>query len=69
MIKNTYQVVDTKDHSVVQEGFPSRSLAKDVRDMKNVANNTATRFIVSRGSEHPRGSSNGINKVTSKRWL
>ncbi len=65
---NMYQVVDSNSKAVVAEGFAKRADAKPTRDEKNTAANSTTRFTVSRGSDHPRGASNGhIN--TSKRWL
>ena len=64
----TYQVVDTKTKTVVAEGFAERQLAKPTRDEKNRGANSTTRFTVSRGSEHPRGASNG-HIQQSKRWL
>ena len=65
---NMYQVVDTNTKTVVAEGFTSRKDAKPTRDEKNTNANSKTRFTVSRGSEHPRGASNG-HIQTSKRWL
>ena len=67
---NMYQVVKTSDKSVVAEGFAKREDAKKIRDEKNggPANLLHNDYIVSRGSDHPRGASNGA-VVQSKRWL
>ena len=65
---NIYQVVATNTKTVVAEGFASRKDAKPTRDKKNAGASSSTRFTVSRGSEHPRGASNG-HIQTSKRWL
>jgi len=65
---NMYRVVDSKTKTVVAEGFAKRKDAKPTRDEKNTAANSTVRFTVSRGSEHPRGASNG-HVQTSKRWL
>lgn len=65
---NMYQVVDSNDKSVVAEGFAKRKDAKPTRDKKNASANSTDRFIVSRGSDHPRGPSNGFVQQ-SKRWL
>ena len=62
-----YRVIDTNDHSVVKSGFNSRADAKKIRDTKN--GEKSERYIVSRGEDHPRGSSNGINHTISKRWI
>lgn len=67
---NMYQVVKTSDKTVVAEGFAKRKDAKKVRDEKNggPAHLLHNDFIVSRGSDHPRGPSNG-HVEKSKRWV
>lgn len=65
---NMYQVVDSNDKTVVAEGFAKRKDAKPTRDEKNAAANSDSRFIVSRGSDHPHGQSFGF-VAQSKRWL
>ena len=62
-----YRVIDTNDNSVVKAGFAKRKAAKVIRDKKN--GEKGTRYIVSRGEDHPRGSSNGITNNTGRRWL
>lgn len=64
---NMYQVVKTSDKSVVADGFAKREDAKKIRDEKN-GGTTPNGFIVSRGSDHPRGASFG-EVAKSKRWL
>lgn len=64
---NMYQVVKTSDKSVVAEGFAKREDAKKVRDEK-AGGSTPNGFTVSRGSDHPRGPSNG-HVEKSKRWV
>lgn len=64
---NTYQVIDTHDNSVVATGFErkegkrknDRLAAKVKRDKLNGEN--GTRYIVGRGTDHPKGPSNGIS--------
>jgi len=67
---NMYQVVDTHGHKVVAEGFANRESAKVERDTRNGDKPDGivmSRYIVSRGSDHPDGSSNGINtKIRGK---
>ncbi len=61
---NMYQVVDTHGHKVVAEGFANREDAKVDRDTRNgdkPDGDKMARFIVSRGSDHPNGASNGIS--------
>ncbi len=64
---NMYQVVKTSDKTVVAEGFAKRGDAKKIRDEKN-GGTTPNGFIVSRGSDHPRGQTFGFVQQ-SKRWL
>lgn len=62
-----YQVIDTHDNSVVATGFErkegkrknDRSAAKVKRDKLN--GEDGTRYIVGRGTDHPKGPSNGIS--------
>lgn len=54
-----YQVVDSQTHETVKDGYKSRSTAKVKRNKLN--GKDSTRYIVSRGSAHPRGASNGIS--------
>lgn len=67
---NTYQIVDTRDHSVVATGFThkeakrkgDKKAAKPVRDEMNAGVKNSDPFIVSRGEDHPHGPSNGISE-------
>ena len=60
---NIYQVVDTKERKVVGKDFKKREEAKVLRNIKNdeakviVEGDGRPRFIVSRGTDHPRGES------------
>lgn len=67
MSANMYQVVDTTTKTAVATGFAKRKDAKPVRDEKNGEN--GTRFIVSRGDDHPHGPSFGPVEQQSRRWL
>lgn len=63
--KNIYQVVDTSSHTVVEVGFQSRQEAKKLRDIKNKeAGKNRFQYIVSRGSDHPLGETDGIDHQT-----
>lgn len=70
MTTNTYQVIDTHDNSVVATGFVrkegkrknDRLAAKVKRDKLN--GDTPGRYIVGRGTDHPRGPSVGISTRT-----
>jgi len=65
---NMYQVVNSNTKDVRAEGFDKREHAKIVRDKMNADSNSDSIYIVSRGSEHPRGQTFGpVNQ--SKRWL
>lgn len=73
MSKKIYQVFDSKDKTVVEEGFASRSAAKvtrnELNDMATVNDlKRSSRFVVNRGTDHPRGQSTG-EAEQSKRWL
>lgn len=61
---NMYQVTDTHTHDAVAEGFAKREDAKGKRDELNGGKPNGlvlARFIISRGKDHPNGSSNGIS--------
>ncbi len=66
---NMYQIVDTRNHTVVETGFerkePKRKgdkkAAKPARDTLNDGVKNSDPFIISRGEDHPRGPSNGIS--------
>lgn len=64
---NMYQVVDTHDKTVVADGFAKRKDAKPVRNAKNKEVDSETRFVVSRGSDHPLGETRGPVPQT-KKW-
>lgn len=63
---NIYQVIDTKIRKVVAEGFSSRQEAKVIRNTNNeetegdVKGNGKPRFVVSRGTDHPLGPTDGV---------
>ena len=67
---NMYQIVDTRNHTVVETGFErkeakrkgDKKAAKPVRDVLNDGVKNSDPFIISRGEDHPRGPSNGISK-------
>lgn len=67
MKKNMYQVIDTHDNSVMATGFErkeglrknDRSSAKVRRDKLN--GEDGSRYIVGRGTDHPKGPSNGTS--------
>ena len=67
---NMYQIVDTRNHSVVATGFErkeakrkgDKKAAKPARDEFNAGVKNSDPFIVSRGEDHPHGHSNGISK-------
>ncbi len=74
-MNNIYQVVDTKARKVVAEGFKSREEAKVVRNANNeetkgeAEGNGKPRFVVSRGTDHPRGPTDGVTvKNTPKQY-
>ena len=64
---NMYQVIDTHDNSVVATGFErkegkrknDRFAAKVKRDKLN--KETPNRYILGRGTYHPKGQSNGVS--------
>ena len=60
-----YQIADKHDHSVVDEGFAKRELAKRKRNKLNEdsghLDTNNPRYIISRGKDHPDGPSNGIS--------
>jgi len=71
--KNIYQIVDTRDYSVVATGFARKEAkrtsgkvdklsAKAKRDELNAGVKNFDPFIVSRGSDHPLGETNGISR-------
>lgn len=70
---NMYQVIDTKTKKAVDTGFKNRELAKVVRNELNEKNNSDVegsgkpRFVVSRGTDHPRGPSDGVGKLFRKK--
>lgn len=67
---NMYQVIDTHDNSVVATGFErkegkrknDRLAAKVKRNKLN--GEDGTRYIVARGTDHPKGPSNGTSTQT-----
>ncbi len=72
---NTYQVVDTHTNKVVAEGFTKREDAKVKRDELNGGKPTSDampRHIVSRGSDHLNGATNGTStrmRGKNSRWI
>ncbi len=66
---NTYQIVDTRNHSVVETGFThkeakskgDKKAAKTRRDELNADVKNTDPFIISRGTDHPRGETNGTS--------
>ena len=72
MTKNLYRVVDTKTRKVIQEGFASKLEAKVVRNKHNGESNSTAeggampRYVVSRGTDHPNGSTDGIDHSTRR---
>ncbi len=74
MTKNIYQVVDTSSRKVVEVGFSSREEAKVVRNELNKSTKSETtggaqpRFVVSRGTDHPLGATDGIDHGKRKKW-
>lgn len=61
---NMYQVTDTHTHKAVAEGFATREDAKGKRDELNGSkpNGLLTPdYIVSRGTDHPNGQSDGTS--------
>lgn len=69
---NMYQIVDTRNHNVVETGFErkeakrkgDKKAAKPMRDELNADVKNSDPFIVCRGEDHPHGPSNGISKRT-----
>ena len=74
MGKNMYQIVDTKTRKVEKTGFATREEAKPDRNKLNddtdghVDTGQMSRFVVSRGTDHPLGESNTFVKHTKKRY-
>ena len=66
MAKDIYRVVDTRTKKVVASGFSTKKEAKAIRNQRNEeANSTQSddskpRFVVARGEDHPRGSTDGV---------
>lgn len=79
MTTNMYQIVDTRNHSVVETGFThkeakrkgDKKAAKPVRDELNDGVKNSDPFIVSRGTDHPHGETKGISRRTpgAKSWF
>lgn len=73
MGKNLYQIVDTKTRKVEMTGFATREEAKSDRNRLNdetdghVDTGQMSRFVISRGTDHPLGESNTFVKHTKKR--
>jgi hypothetical protein len=73
MSNNVYCVVDTKVRAVVQEGFDKKQDAKSVRNRlneeanSNADDNRKPRYVVSRGTDHLLGASDGIGNTSKKR--
>ena len=63
---NMYQVIDTKTRKIVATGFKTKQEAKVVRNANNeetksvVEGNAKPRFVVSRGTDHPLGPTDGV---------
>lgn len=69
---NVYQVVDSNNGSVMATGFESRSAAKPKRDKLNGTdkyNDAKPRYVIARGSDHPKGETDGRSHSVSKKWL
>ena len=70
---NLYRVVDTKTKKVIEEGFTSREDAKVVRNKHNEEAGDKTegdgqpRFVISRGKDHPNGSTDGFDHTKKKK--
>ncbi len=75
MGKNLYQIVDTKTRKVEKTGFATREEAKPERNKLNadadghVTTGQMSRFVVSRGTDHPLGESNTFVKHVKKGYL
>ena len=74
MAKNLYKVVDTKTKKTVQDGFDKKADAKVVRDECNEKNNgnakddAKPRYVISRGSDHPLGVTDGFDHKSKKKF-
>lgn len=74
-MKNGYQIVDTRNNSVVETGFThkeakrkgDKKAAKPRRDELNADVKNTDPFIVSRGTGHPLGATKGISSRTRGR--
>lgn len=73
MAKNIYQVVDTKTRKIVQVGFQKKEEARILRNELNEKHKSVTvddskpRFVISRGSDHYLGETDGVTVKTMKK--
>lgn len=68
---NIYQVVDTKTDTVIAKGYANREYAKIKRDQLNgekPVDGARLRHVVSRGSNHPLGETNGVDYSNKRVW-
>lgn len=74
MIKNLYRVVDTKTKKVIQEGFDKKEDAKAVRNEHNkecedkAKDGAKPRYVISRGTDHPLGATDGFDHKSKKKF-
>ena len=69
---NIYQIVDTKLDKVVAVDYASRGHAKIMRDRLNggkPVEGEPLRHVVSRGSDHPCGETNGVDYSNKHVWV
>ncbi|KKL54539.1 hypothetical protein LCGC14_2264380 [marine sediment metagenome] len=73
-----YQVADTTvgENGISEEGFATREAAKKLRDTLNtkhgcdVEKDDKPRFVVCRGEDHPRGTTDGHDHtIKPTKWL
>lgn len=72
-----YQIADTTgDLGVSEDTFPSKDIAKLARDSLNesYAGQAKTtdgkpRFVICRGKDHPRGTTDGHDHTRRPKWL
>lgn len=71
-----YQVIDTSGNlGISAEGFATREDAKGVRNNLNTKHNSAAkgdakpRFVICRGEDHPRGTTDGNDHTLRSKWL
>lgn len=57
-----YRVIDTSTRTMVEKGgFGDKMKAKKLRNKLNKEAESETRYIVSRGNDHPHGPSDGTS--------